>query len=173
MTSQQPGPAASGGASSNGASGPGAVERATPKRGLGPDRATIGRGPAAFMSGRSTEKSLDFRGSSKRLLREMAPERVLAAVALLLAVVNIALTVTGPRLLGEATNIIFTGVISQRIPAGTTKAEVIAGLQHEGKGAQAGGALSQKCAACVECVLVRFHNGTVSGFTFLLKRRSQ
>jgi len=68
----------------------------------------------------------------------MAPERLLAAGALLLAVVNIALTVTGPRLLGEATNIIFTGVISQRIPAGTTKAEVIAGLQHEGKGAQAG-----------------------------------
>jgi len=148
VTSQQPGPAAragvnSAGASSNGAGGSGAggsgaVERATPKRGLGPDRATVGRGPAAFLSGRSTEKSLDFRGSSKRLLRDMAPERLLAAGALLLAVVNIALTVTGPRLLGEATNIIFTGVISQRIPAGTTKAEVIAGLQHEGKGAQAG-----------------------------------
>src|SRR6185436_16696479 len=117
VTSQQPGPAAragvnSAGASSNGAGGSGAVERATPKRGLGPDRATVGRGPAAFLSGRSTEKSLDFRGSSKRLLRDMAPERLLAAGALLLAVVNIALTVTGPRLLGEATNIIFTGVIS-------------------------------------------------------------
>jgi ATP-binding cassette subfamily B protein len=114
------------------------VERATPKRGLGPDRATIGRGPAAFLSGRSTEKSLDFRGSSKRLLREMMPERLLAAGALLLAVVNVALTVTGPRLLGEATNLIFSGVVSQKIPAGTTKAEVIAGLQHEGKGNQAG-----------------------------------
>ena len=74
VTSQQPGPAAKCvTASSNGASGPGAVERATPKRGLGPDRATIGRGPAAFLSGRSTEKSLDFGGSSKRLLREMRP----------------------------------------------------------------------------------------------------
>jgi ATP-binding cassette, subfamily B, multidrug efflux pump len=148
VTSQRPGPAASdgansdgaasAGASSNGAGGSGAVERATPKRGLGPDRATIGRGPAAFLSGRSTEKSLDFRGSSKRLLREMMPERLLAAGALLLAVVNVALTVTGPRLLGEATNLIFTGVVSQKIPPGTTKAEVVAGLQHEGKGNQAG-----------------------------------
>src|SRR5262249_32776487 len=148
VTSQQPGPADrgranSGGASSNGAAsaganGHGAVERATPKRGLGPDRATIGRGPAAFMSGRSTEKSLDFRGSSMRPLRELTPERLLAAGALLLAVVNVALTVTGPRLLGEATNIIFSGVVSQKIPPGTTKAEVIAGLQSEGKSNQAG-----------------------------------
>ena len=144
MTSQQPGPAASdgaasdGAASSNGAGGRGAVERATPKRGLGPDRATMGGGPARFMSGRSTEKSLDFRGSSKRLLREMAPERMLAAGALLLAVVNIALTVTGPRLLGEATNLIFTGVISQRIPPGATKSDVVAQLRQEGHGAQAG-----------------------------------
>ena len=138
MTSQQPGPAASDGANSDGAGGRGAVERATPKRGLGPDRATIGRGPAAFLSGRSTEKSLDFRGSSMRLLREMMPERLLAAGALLLAVVNVALTVTGPRLLGEATNLIFSGVVSQKIPPGTTKAEVVAGLQHEGKSNQAG-----------------------------------
>jgi ATP-binding cassette, subfamily B, multidrug efflux pump len=143
VTSQRPGPAASDGANSNGAGsngagGSGAVERATPKRGLGPDRATIGRGPAAFLSGRSTEKSLDFRGSSKRLLREMAPERLLAAGALLLAVVNIALTVTGPRLLGEATNLIFSGVISQQIPPGATKADVVARLRQEGHGTQAG-----------------------------------
>jgi ATP-binding cassette, subfamily B, multidrug efflux pump len=115
----------------------GGIERATPKRELGPDRSMPGRGPAAFMGGRATEKSLDFRGSSMRLLREMAPERMLTTAALALTVVSIALTVTGPRLLGDATNLIFTGVLSKRIPAGTTKAEVIAGLRAHGKNTEA------------------------------------
>src|SRR5437016_5800745 len=47
----------------------------------------IGRGPAAFMAGMSTEKSLDFRGSSRRLLGTMRPERPLIALGLLLAAV--------------------------------------------------------------------------------------
>ena len=58
--------------------GPG--ERAVPKRGPGPAPGGFGRGPAAFMSGMSTEKSLDFKNSSLRLLRMMRPERPLIAV---------------------------------------------------------------------------------------------
>ncbi len=117
------------------ASGPG--ERATPKRGAGPAPGGFGRGPAAFMSGMSTEKSLDFRGSSARLLRAMRPERALAAIALALTVVSVTLSVLGPKILGHATDLIFSGVVGSRLPAGATKAEVVARLRAEGKGTQA------------------------------------
>jgi ATP-binding cassette subfamily B protein len=58
------------------------------------------------------ETSEDFRGSTARLLRTMGPERKWAAFVLLCAFVSVALAVTGPRLLGHATNIIVAGVQS-------------------------------------------------------------
>ncbi|MGH3409989.1 MAG: hypothetical protein ACRDRJ_46970, partial [Streptosporangiaceae bacterium] len=93
-------------------------ERATPKRGLGPSGAMPARGPASFMAGRSTEKSLDFKGSSRRLIGTLKPHRLLVAVSFLLAAVSVTLSVLGPKLLGDATNLIFSGVISSRLPVG-------------------------------------------------------
>jgi len=84
------------------------------------------------MAGRSTEKSLDFRGSSRRLLRTLRPERPLAALALALGTISVTLSVLGPRILGEATNLIFAGVVSRQIPAGVTKAQAIARLRQQG-----------------------------------------
>jgi ATP-binding cassette subfamily B multidrug efflux pump len=116
----------------------GTGERATPQRGprpaggMGP-----GRGPAAFMGGMSTEKSLDFRGSSRRLVGTLAPHRLLVTLSLLLAVASVTLSVLGPRLLGDATNIIFSGVLSQQIPAGVSQAQAVARLRSEGHGTQA------------------------------------
>jgi ATP-binding cassette, subfamily B, multidrug efflux pump len=131
-----PDEAAGNGSPSNGAVAPG--ERATPKRGPGPAGGMgPGRGPAAFLSGMPTEKSLDFRGSSRRLLGTLAPQRLLVAASLFIAGVAVTLSVLGPRLLGDATNIIFSGVISRQIPAGVSKAQAIARLRHEGKSTQA------------------------------------
>ena len=116
----------------------GAGERATPKRGPGPAGGIgPGRGPAAFMGGMSTEKSLDFRGSSRRLLGTLAPHRLLVITGLLLAAVSVTLSVLGPRLLGDATNLIFAGVVSKQIPAGVSQAQMIARLRQEGHGTQA------------------------------------
>ncbi len=112
-------------------------ERATPKRGPGPSPGGLGRGPTAFMSGMSTEKSLDFRGSGRRLLHAMRPERALAFLALALTAVSVTLSVLGPRILGSATDLIFSGVIGSRIPAGVTKAQAVAALRAQGKGTQA------------------------------------
>ncbi|HEX4833034.1 MAG TPA: ABC transporter ATP-binding protein [Trebonia sp.] len=82
-------------------------ERATPARGPGPGAAA--RGPARFMSGMSTEKALDFRGSGRRLLALLRPYRLLVTVALVLAVASVTLSVLAPRLLGEAINLVFAG----------------------------------------------------------------
>lgn len=108
-------------------------ERATPQRGPGPaGGAMFGRGPAAFMGGRSTEKSLDFKGSGKRLLRMLKPRRLLVGAILLLGTVSVALSVAGPRILGRATDLIFTGVTNAGLPPGQSKTEVIARLRADG-----------------------------------------
>jgi ATP-binding cassette, subfamily B, multidrug efflux pump len=93
-----------------------AGERATPKRGLGPVTGIgpgAGRGPGAFMGGMSTEKALDFAGSSRRLVRQLVPHRLLVATALAFAIGSVTLAVLGPRMLGEAINVVFYGVIGR------------------------------------------------------------
>ncbi len=56
------------------------------------------------------EKSKDFKGTARRLVAEMAPERGRVILVLCLAVVSITLVVLGPRILGHGTDVIFRGV---------------------------------------------------------------
>jgi ATP-binding cassette subfamily B protein len=71
-------------------------------------------GPARFMGGMSTEKALDFKNSGRRLLGTLRPYRILVVLALALAIGSVTLAVLGPRLLGEAINVVFDGVLSRR-----------------------------------------------------------
>jgi ATP-binding cassette, subfamily B, multidrug efflux pump len=112
-----------------GAAVPGTGERATPQRGPGPATGVgpgAGRGPGAFMGGMSTERALDFRGSSLRLLSLLKPYRVLGVTALTLCVASVTLAVLSPRLLGEAINVVFYGVISHRAPDFHHVAQILA-----------------------------------------------
>ena len=111
-------------------------ERATPRRGPGPAPGT-NVGPARFMGGMSTEKALDFRASSKRLLRMLSPQRPLIITALVMGVASVALSVIGPKVLGNVTNLVFSGYISSKIPAGLTQAEFVARLRATGHTTQA------------------------------------
>jgi ATP-binding cassette subfamily B protein len=63
------------------------------------------------MGGMSTEKALDFAGSSRRLARHLLPHRLLVAIALAFAIGSVTLAVLGPRMLGEAINVVFDGVV--------------------------------------------------------------
>ncbi|MGW0811385.1 ABC transporter ATP-binding protein [Nonomuraea sp. NPDC002799] len=89
-------------------------------------------GPARMMSG-PAEKALDFGGSLRRVLRLLHPERTLLAVVLALGTVSVALTVTGPKILGQATDLIFSGIIGGGLPAGSTKEQAVAGLRAQGQ----------------------------------------
>ena len=60
---------------------------------------------------RPVEKSMNFLPSMRRLLGELRPERVALLGAIVLAVASIVMSVMGPRILGRATDIIFTGVL--------------------------------------------------------------
>jgi ATP-binding cassette subfamily B protein len=83
------------------------------------------------------EKASNFSASARRLLGTLRPERFWLILVLVFAVVSVALSVIGPRLLGEGTNLIFAGVVSKQLPAGASKADVIAGLRASGEDSKA------------------------------------
>ncbi|MEV6566498.1 ABC transporter ATP-binding protein [Streptomyces kronopolitis] len=86
------------------------------------------------MGGQPTEKSMNFKGSGKRLLSQMRPERGVIGIGLLLAVASVTLTVLGPKVLGRATDLIMSGVIGRRLPEGISKAQAMAQLRAHGQG---------------------------------------
>jgi ATP-binding cassette subfamily B multidrug efflux pump len=47
-------------------------------------------------------------------------------------VISVALYVSGPKILGDATNVLFDGVVGKQLPPGTTKAQAIALLRAHG-----------------------------------------
>lgn len=95
-------------------------------------------GPGRMMGGgMPAEKLQDFKGSTIRLLRILRPYRMLVALVLLLGAASVALSVTGPRLLGHATDVIFNGLIGRKLPADQSKAELVAQLRAHGENNQA------------------------------------
>jgi ATP-binding cassette, subfamily B, multidrug efflux pump len=63
-------------------------------------------------AGMPAEQSQDFRGAVRRLAQRMRPESVRVVLILVLAVGSVVLSVLGPRLLGQATNLVVDGVSS-------------------------------------------------------------
>jgi len=78
-------------------------------------------------------KPRDFRGSLRRLVRRLGPERPRIVVVVLLAVVSVTFAVLGPKILGNAINVIFEGALSRNLPAGVSQNQVIAGLRAQGQ----------------------------------------
>ena len=87
--------------------------------------------------GMPVAKSKDFRTSFLRLLRELRPERGWVLIVVAFAIVSVVLAVIGPKLLGEATNIIFEGVVGQQMGAmglaDVPKEQVVEMLQAQGQ----------------------------------------
>ncbi|WP_406001016.1 ABC transporter ATP-binding protein [Streptomyces sp. NBC_00829] len=94
-------------------------------------------GPGGRMVMGPVERSMDFKGSGKRLLRQLAPERAALWVMLAAAVLSVAFAVVGPKVLGQATDLVFAGVVGRGMPEGTTKAQAIDGLRDKGQGSLA------------------------------------
>jgi len=79
-------------------------------------------------------RSKDFRGTVRRLALRLRPERFRIAVVLVMASASVAFTVFGPKILGNATDVLFNGVIGKNLPAGLSKQQVIALLRSRGEG---------------------------------------
>src|SRR5450631_1804267 len=97
-------------------------------------RPTPPRGPLGHMMAGPPAKALNFKGSLRRLVARLRGDRRLVAVAGALAVVSVTLSVIGPKIMGNATDLIFTGLIGGHLPAGATKAQAIAHLRASGQG---------------------------------------
>ncbi|GAA0552149.1 ABC transporter ATP-binding protein [Streptomyces antimycoticus] len=100
-----------------------------PRRGPAP-----AAGPGRFMGGQPTERSLDFRGSGRRLLARLRPERGIALLVLALGTCSVALAVAGPKILGEATDLIFAGLIGRQLPDGADKEQAVQWLRDRDQG---------------------------------------
>ncbi|MDJ0343721.1 ABC transporter ATP-binding protein [Streptomyces sp. H10-C2] len=91
-------------------------------------------GPARFMGGGPVERSMDFKGSFRRLIRLMRPDRLFLCLVLALGTASVTLSVLGPKILGHATDLIFSGVIGGQLQPGTTKAQAIENMRQHGQG---------------------------------------
>ncbi|MFD5035947.1 ABC transporter ATP-binding protein [Streptomyces sp. NPDC058377] len=91
-------------------------------------------GPGGRMMAGPTERSMDFKGSGKRLLRRFSKEKSSLYLMLGAGTLSVALSVVGPKILGGATDLIFAGVVGRQMPDGTTKEQAIDGLRAQGDG---------------------------------------
>jgi ATP-binding cassette subfamily B multidrug efflux pump len=79
-------------------------------------------------------KAANFGASFRRLIGLLRPHAFAFAFVSLLGTISVVLTVLAPRVLGEATNIIFEGFISAQLPEGVTKAQAVEQLRASGQG---------------------------------------
>ena len=83
-------------------------------------------------SGPPPGKAEAFWPSFKRVVGLLGAYRVLLVVVALAAVGTVVLAVAAPKVLGRATNVIFEGVVSTMLPAGSTKAQAVEMLRARG-----------------------------------------
>ncbi|WP_396668589.1 ABC transporter ATP-binding protein [Microbacterium sp. R86528] len=102
----------------------------------GPSRPGPGpRGPGGNTA--PVVKAQNFGPSAKRLLGTLRTDTPRLIVVLLFAVLSVGLSVLGPKMLGEGTNIVFAGFVSLQVPADATQEQVVEGLVASGQQEQA------------------------------------
>ncbi|MEV6752234.1 ABC transporter ATP-binding protein [Streptomyces sp. NPDC051214] len=95
-----------------------------------------GPGGRMMMTGPDA-RSIDFKGSGRRLLAQFKPERTTMYGMIAAGVLSVALTVLGPKILGKATDLLFAGIVGRDMPDGITKEQAIEGLRDKGDGGMA------------------------------------
>ncbi|MFE9860908.1 ABC transporter ATP-binding protein [Streptomyces sp. NPDC005780] len=93
-----------------------------------------GPGGRMMAGGAPTDRSMDFKGSSKRLLKRFAAEKATLYVMLVAVALSVALSVVGPKILGKATDLVFAGVVGRGMDPGTTKEQAVEGLRKGNSG---------------------------------------
>ena len=86
-----------------------------------------------WFGGQPTKKAKAFWPSAKRLIGLLGPEKWLFAFVTLLVVGSVVLTVIAPKVLGQAMDVIFNGILGAQLPAGVPKEQIIEGLRAQGQ----------------------------------------
>ncbi len=93
---------------------------------------------AAAMPGRpgaaagAAQKPKNFRGTFRRLIRELGPEKLRFFTVLTISIIGIAMSAVAPLIMGRATDILFSGAISRTLPPGITKEQAVEVLRSTG-----------------------------------------
>ncbi|WP_349426950.1 ABC transporter ATP-binding protein [Microbacterium sp. LWS13-1.2] len=88
-------------------------------------------------AGAPAAKADNFGPSAKRLLGTLRSEMPRLIVVLVFSILSVTLSVIGPKLLGEGTNVVFAGFISLQVPEGATQQQVVDQLAASGNQDQA------------------------------------
>jgi len=97
----------------------------------------FGGGPGGMGMGLPPEKARNFKATMRRMLQRLRPERLIITLVMLLGITSVFFAVVGPKLLGNATNIIFEGIVGKKLPAGVSQAQAEDALRANGQGQQA------------------------------------
>jgi ATP-binding cassette subfamily B protein len=91
-----------------------------------------GRGPALAGMGMPPARAKDFKGTLRRLIDRLLRQRIMVWGVVGFGVIATTMSVVGPKVLGHATDLVFTGFLNGQFPEGASKAEVVAQLRSEG-----------------------------------------
>jgi ATP-binding cassette, subfamily B, multidrug efflux pump len=97
-----------------------------------PPRPPMRGGFGPFGGGMPVEKPMSFWPSVRRLIKRLSPERLRLITVIGLGVTSVAFMVVGPKILGRATDLIFSGAIGKRLPVGLTTDQVVAAARASG-----------------------------------------
>ncbi len=93
-----------------------------------------GGGPGRFAAmGQQPQKAKDFKNSFRRLFRRLLRDRVFVWMIVGFGVIATAMSVVGPRIMGHATDLVFTGFMSDKFTSGQSKQEIIDQLRANGQ----------------------------------------
>lgn len=85
-----------------------------------------------MFGGTPSKKAQHFWPAAKRLMGLLRPERAKMTLVVVLVTVSVVLTVVAPKVLGQAMDVIFNGVIGAQLKGGQTLAQAIDGLRAAG-----------------------------------------
>uniref|UniRef100_A0AAU2JLY8 Fatty acid ABC transporter ATP-binding/permease protein n=1 Tax=Streptomyces sp. NBC_00049 TaxID=2903617 RepID=A0AAU2JLY8_9ACTN len=94
-------------------------------------------GPGGRMMMGPAQRSMDFKGSGKRLLGQLAHDRVKIWGMVGAVVGSVGCAVVGPKILGEATDLVFAGIVGREMEPGITKQQALDGMRANGQGGMA------------------------------------
>ena len=102
-------------------------------RPAGPPRRPGFGGPGMMMGRMPAEKPKEFRAAFGRLIGRLGPEAPRLLLVMVLAVGSVTFMILGPKILGNATDILFTGIVGKQLPPGLTVDQIVAGLRAQGQ----------------------------------------
>jgi len=79
------------------------------------------------------KKAQNFWPSAKRLMGLLKPEAAGIYVVVGMVIVSVILNVIAPKVLGQAMDVIFGGVVGKQLPAGVSKDQFVEGLREQGQ----------------------------------------